>query len=255
MTDAAPHNVPRHPLVDGDTHHREMRGPIPAQRRYGVGMTPDEAAAVLGIHPDADEAEVDRAYRRLARELHPDRFIGAPETSVQAANVLFVDVTAARDVLMKSAPRVRSADHPGAAPSTPADAPRPRTPPPRTTPTPQPSRGNAPAAAEPPDRPFNWWLFASWALLLTVGALFSLSVGPLVHPVDPWLRLIPLVLFALATALARRHWVWRVTLVLIALTAVATVIDTTIVGLLGLGFMIIASFGLAVQARLVRFPD
>lgn len=232
---------------------REIGGPIPAARRYGVLMTPDEAAAVLGIRLDADDAEVDRAYRRLARELHPDRFIGAPETSVQAANVLFVDVTAARDVLIKSAPRARAADHPGAAPGTPAEAPHPPAPPPR--PAPRPSPAGAAATAEPPIGPFSWWLFGAWALLLVVGAFFSLSVGPLYHPLDPWLRLVPLVLFALATALFRRHWVWRVTLLLIAVTAVATVIDTTIVGLLGLGFMIIASFGLAVQARLVRFPD
>lgn len=217
-------------------------------------MTPDEAAAVLGIGLDADDAEVDRAYRRLARDLHPDRFIGAPETSVQAANVLFVDVSTARDVLMKSAARGRPADRSDAAPGSPAEAPRPPAPPP--APAPRPPRADASAAAAgSPVGPFSWWLFGTWALLLTVGALFSLSVGPLLHPVDPWLRLIPLVLFALATALARRHWVWRVTLVLIAVTAVATVIDTTIVGLLGLGFMIIASFGLAMQARLVRFPD
>jgi hypothetical protein len=219
-------------------------------------MTPDEAAAVLGIRLDADEAEVDRAYRRLARELHPDRFIGAPESSVQAANVLFVDVTAARDILLKSAtPRARTADHPAAGPSSPRPEPTPRPPTRPPTPAPQRSRAEATTAPEPPVGPFSWWLFGAWSLLLMVGALFSLSVGPLIHPVDPWLRLIPLVLFALATALARRHWVWRVTLVLIALTAVATVIDTTIVGLLGLGFMIIASFGLAMQARLVRFPD
>lgn len=216
-------------------------------------MTPEEAAAVLGIRPDADDAEVEHAYRRLARELHPDRFIGAPESSVQAANVLFVDVSAARDVLMKSAPRARAADQPGAPRDAPTAAPRPPTPPPARAP--QPSRADAAAAAEPPAGPFSWWLFGAWALLLTVGALFSLSVGPLLHPADPWLRLVPLVLFALATALARRHWIWRVTLVLIGVTAIATVIDTTIVGLLGLGFMIIASFGLAMQARLVRFPD
>jgi hypothetical protein len=93
-------------------------------------MTPDEAAAVLGIRRDADEAEVDRAYRRLARELHPDRFIGAPESSVQAANVLFVDVTAARDVLLKSAtPRARAADRPATGPSSPHPEPAPRPPP------------------------------------------------------------------------------------------------------------------------------
>ena len=60
---------------------------------------------------------------------------------------------------------------------------------------------------------------------------------------------------AIATGLTGRRWVWRTTLVLIGVNAVATVLATTIGGLLGLGFMIVASFGLAVQARLVRFPD
>ena len=50
---------------------------------------------------------------------------------------------------------------------------------------------------------------------------------------------------------------WRATLVLIGVNAVATVLATTFGGLLGLGFMpfVVASFGLAVQAHLVRFPD
>ena len=217
-------------------------------------MTPDEAAAVLGIRPDADAAEVDRAYRRLSRELHPDRFIGAPETFVRAANVLFVDVAAARDVLLKTAPPpAQPADEAGAGPHARTEAPRPPTP--RPAPTPPPRFDTDRTPEEPVEARFSWWLFGTWGLLLMVGALFSLSSGPFFHAVDPWLRLVPLVIFALATALTRRRWVWRATLVLIAVSAIATVADTTIVGLLGLGFMIVASFGLAVQARLVRFPD
>ena len=64
-----------------------------------------------------------------------------------------------------------------------------------------------------------------------------------------------LVAAAIATGLTGRPWVWRATLVLIAVNGIATVLATTIGGLLGLGFMLVASFGLAVQARLVRFPD
>ena len=216
-------------------------------------MTPDEAAAVLGIRRDADEAEVDRAYRRLARELHPDRFIGAPEAAVRAASERFIDITRAREVLLKTtASRTEAAAGSGSGPGArggtqggPTD--------PRGRVAEQPVADAA--AADLPAGPFSWWLFGAWALLLTVGALLSFSGGPVLHPIDLWLRLLLLVLFALATAITRRRWVWRVTLVLIALSAVATVVHTTIVGLLGLGFMIVASFGLAVQARLVRFPD
>lgn len=216
-------------------------------------MTPDEAATVLGIRRDADETEVDRAYRRLARELHPDRFVDAPEAAVRAASERFNDITRAREVLLKTTEsRTQAAPAPGPGPAArsgsqggPTD--------PRRRVAEQPVADAA--GADRPAGPFSWWLFGAWALLLTVGALLSFSGGPVLHPIDLWLRLLLLVLFALATAITRRRWVWRVTLVLIAVSAVATVVHTTIVGLLGLGFMIVASFGLAMQARLVRFPD
>jgi len=215
-------------------------------------MTPDEAAAVLGIRRDADEAEVDRAYRRLARELHPDRFIGAPEAAVRAASERFIDITRAREVLLKTTASRTQASGSDSGPSARGGTQgRPTDPGGRVAEQPVADA----AAADRPAGPFSWWLFGAWALLLTVGALLSFSGGPVLHPLDLWLRLLLLVLFALATAITGRRWVWRVTLVLIAVSAIATVAHTTIVGLLGLGFMIVASFGLAVQARLVRFPD
>ena len=80
-------------------------------------MTPDEAAAVLGIAPDADEAEVDHAYRRLARELHPDRAIGAEASAVRAgASDRFVQVIEAREVLLRgAAPRALGTGRPSSA--------------------------------------------------------------------------------------------------------------------------------------------
>jgi len=220
-------------------------------------MTPDEAAAVLGIRRDAADADVDRAYRRLARELHPDRYIGASEAAVRAASERFIDITRAREVLLKTTPtrtQTTAGSESGSetGPSAHSAAQE------RPTDHHVHAAGHPVADAAASDRragPFNWWLFGAWALLLTVGALFSFSGGPVFHPVDLWLRLTLLVAFAVATAITRRRWVWRVTLLLIAVTAVATVVHTTIVGLLGLGFMIVASFGLAMQARLVRFPD
>jgi hypothetical protein len=89
---------------------------------------------------------------------------------------------------------------------------------------------------------------------MVIGAALSFSSGPVYSWVDWWPRFVLLVGFALATALTRRRWVWATTLVLLGLSAIAVVIDTTIVGLLGLGGMLIASLGLAVQSGLVRLP-
>lgn len=55
-------------------------------------MTPDAAAAVLGVALDATHEQVESAYRARARESHPDRASGDAET--------FRRVTEARDVLL-----------------------------------------------------------------------------------------------------------------------------------------------------------
>jgi hypothetical protein len=106
-----------------------------------------------------------------------------------------------------------------------------------------------------PAGPSSWWLFGTWTLLLLIGAVLALSGLPVWSPIDLSVRVGLLVGSAIATGLTGRRWAWRATLVLIGVNAVATVLATTFGGLLGLGFMIVASFGLAVQARLVRFPD
>jgi hypothetical protein len=223
-------------------------------------MTPEEAAAVLGVAPDATPPEIERAYRRLARDLHPDRFAGRPDDEVRAANEQFLVVMRAHDTLLVVS-RLR-APHASSGNSTRATA---NEPPPAepAQPSPAPSPAPTPAASIPPTPPpayqtvvprFSWPLFLSWALLMTIGAALSFSSGPVYTWADWWPRLVLLVGFALATALTRRRWVWVATLVLLGLSAVAVVIDTSIAGLLGLGGMLIASLGLAVQSGLVRLP-
>lgn len=53
----------------------------------------------LGVHPDATQAEVNAAFRRLAREQHPDRFAGAPDGVRAAAEEAFKRLSVAFEVL------------------------------------------------------------------------------------------------------------------------------------------------------------
>lgn len=53
--------------------------------------------AILGIAPTASSAEVRKAYLRLAREKHPDRFLDPAEK--RAAEVAFQELTGAFNVL------------------------------------------------------------------------------------------------------------------------------------------------------------
>ncbi len=59
---------------------------------------------VLGVTPDASEADIRAAFRRLARERHPDRFSG-PER--HQAELQFQAITEAFNVLVDPAARAR----------------------------------------------------------------------------------------------------------------------------------------------------
>src|SRR5215212_2330767 len=57
---------------------------------------------VLGVSRDADKDEIERAFRKLARQHHPDRNIGDPE-----AEARFKECTEAHEVLVDEAKRDR----------------------------------------------------------------------------------------------------------------------------------------------------
>lgn len=67
----------------------------------------------LGVGPEASEAEVRAAFRRLAREMHPDRFSGPAR---QQAELQFQVITEAYNVLVDPQARARY-DHSQARPT------------------------------------------------------------------------------------------------------------------------------------------
>lgn len=60
---------------------------------------PKDLYAILGLGPDATEAELRRQYRALLRRFHPDTRIGALGRSVAAADAALHEVLAAYEVL------------------------------------------------------------------------------------------------------------------------------------------------------------
>ncbi len=81
-------------LADGEAHPEEMRLLEVARDGFGlgpnawrrvkaahVGVDQDDPFVILGVEPGADQAAVKAAYRRLARENHPDALVarGVPQ--------------------------------------------------------------------------------------------------------------------------------------------------------------------------------
>ncbi len=72
------------------------RRPQQAPLAAGNGMDAREAQATLGVGPEADEAAIEAAYRRLMRRVHPD---------LGGAAGLAARLNAARAVLLGTSPR------------------------------------------------------------------------------------------------------------------------------------------------------
>jgi DnaJ-domain-containing protein 1 len=94
---------PREALRDQPLQPTEfLRGQRRARDRQAVTPKPPESSAytLLGVERDADAAEIRRAFRRLARELHPDTHPHASEPERRALAVKFAQVAAAYQALV-----------------------------------------------------------------------------------------------------------------------------------------------------------
>ncbi|WP_199554886.1 J domain-containing protein [Sandaracinobacteroides hominis] len=75
-----------------------------AIRARHVPLSPDDPFAVLGLQPDASDADIRAAYRRLARDHHPDRHMaeGTPPEFIRVAEARMATINSAYAKLMKT---------------------------------------------------------------------------------------------------------------------------------------------------------
>jgi DnaJ-domain-containing protein 1 len=92
------HDLPLQPneFLHGRRRSRE-RGASPRQPTY---VRDTSHWRVLGLSPGASETEIKRAYRRLARTVHPDLHPGATPEERRALEVQFAEITTAYRALV-----------------------------------------------------------------------------------------------------------------------------------------------------------
>ena len=66
------------------------------------GDSLEDAYKVLGVSPDASDAEVKKAYRKLALEHHPDRVAKLGDDVRKAAETKFQEINAAKERIFKA---------------------------------------------------------------------------------------------------------------------------------------------------------
>ena len=66
------------------------------------GDSLEDAYKVLGVSPDASDADVKKAYRKLALEHHPDRVAALGDDVRKAAEKKFQEINAAKERIWKA---------------------------------------------------------------------------------------------------------------------------------------------------------
>ena len=97
--------------VDGTTPTSEVNALYEVAQMIGLSSSVDEpdspsaleaAYKVLGVSPDASDAEVKAAYRKMALEHHPDRVGKLGEDVRKAAEKKFQEINAAKEIIYKA---------------------------------------------------------------------------------------------------------------------------------------------------------
>jgi DnaJ-domain-containing protein 1 len=178
-------------------------------------MTPDEAAAILEVRLDASPAEVERAYRRRARTLHPDRLTDASEERIAATSEQFSRLTLAHQVMLREI-----AERPVI------------------------------ATIEPDALPTGRWIVLGWLSVLFVSGVISYYGGALPYEAgDILLRLLPLAAVSTAFAITGRRVYYAATIALLAASVLITLALAAFGSLVALGLLLVAVVGLIVQGR------
>lgn len=184
-------------------------------------MTPEEAAALLRVRPDADTAEVERAYRRRARQLHPDRLAGATDDELHTAAERFAHLALAHETMVNEI-----AERPVIATIEPDGPPR-----------------------------SVRWAVIGWLSVILVAGVISYFGGPLPYSTgDVVLRLLPLAAAATAYALTGRRVFYALTIALLAASVLVTLALASFGSLVALALLLVPVIGLVVIGRRLS-PD
>jgi|CZKU01.1.fsa_nt_gi hypothetical protein len=87
-------------FLHGRRRRHERSGPAPHAAPPPATPASSLPWRVLGLSPGAEVAEIKRAYRRLARAVHPDLHPGASDDERRALEMRFAEVTAAYRTLV-----------------------------------------------------------------------------------------------------------------------------------------------------------
>lgn len=185
-------------------------------------MTPHEAATLLHVSVDASAYDIERAYRRRARTLHPDRLTTATDAQRAVSAELFARVSLAHEVMLREV-----AERPVVATIEP-DGPL----------------------------PTGRWVIIGWLGVLLVAGLISYFGGAFpLSTFDVVFRLLPLTAASTAFALTGRRAFLVLAVGLLVVSVVITLLLASFGSLVALGLLLVPVIGLIVMGRRRANPD